>query len=54
MCFMSPRIRKFIWDSDHVYDFAPFKLKEDSTYEEKSLCIMDLEEQVLDPALFIM
>ncbi|XP_024200672.1 uncharacterized protein LOC112204017 [Rosa chinensis] len=40
-------LRKYIADSSHVLEEQPIRLKEDLTYEEKPIQILDRREQVL-------
>ena len=40
-------LRKYISDLNHVIDVAPLQLKEDLSYDEKPVKIVDHKEQVL-------
>ena len=40
-------LRKYISDHNHVIEVAPLQLKEDLSYDEEFVKIMDYKEQVL-------
>ena len=40
-------LRKYIPDSSHVVDYEPLKLRDDLTYEEQPVKIVDKKEQEL-------
>lgn len=40
-------LRKYVLDSSHILPNQPLKVQEKLTYEEKSLLVLDIKEQIL-------
>ena len=45
-------LRKYVLDSSHILREQPIKIKEDFTYEERPLRVLDHKEQVLRTKVF--
>nr|CAD1825954.1 unnamed protein product [Ananas comosus var. bracteatus] len=45
--FHVSNLRKFIRNSTHVLEYEPVELREDMTYEEYPVCVLDREERKL-------
>lgn len=45
--FHTPMLNKYVADPSHVLDHEPLEVRDDATYVERPMCIIDTREQVL-------
>lgn len=45
--FHMPMLKKYVANPSHVLDHEPSEVRDDATYVERPMCIIDTKEQVL-------